>query len=122
MLEDLKETLTGMKKENEKLKVIAISGLCVSKAGIGLFENKFGCKERGYVSDEYILRKKTPEELEGKQVSGEVENPTLVVVIADTEEEMRKKEKEDNLVLLQKVKMLKLYENESSFVWDYLKL
>jgi len=106
-----KESLTNinfiinkLRETNPKLKIIGFSALAVTSCGIGLFYNKFNCRERKFINDEHILR-----------INNKLE----------TFKTNSQKELEDKLnqgyEYLNRCKMLVLYPNEPSVVWNYLK-
>ena len=95
--------LDNLKKKNNNLKVIGFSGLCVTPEGINLFEKKFNCKERDFVVQEQILEK------DGKRIVLETESKEVIQNKID-----------DGYNSITKCKMLVLYPEEKSIVWDYL--
>ena len=95
--------LYNLKKKNNNLKVIGFSGLCVTPEGINLFEKKFNCKERDFVVQEQILEK------DGKRIVLETESKEVIQNKID-----------DGYNSITKCKMLVLYPEEKSIVWDYL--
>jgi deoxyhypusine synthase len=98
---DLSIILGKLKKHNPRLKLEGISSFSVSESGIGL-RTKLGYKERNFISDEHILEK-----------NGEK-------FVAESKKEADEKIKKD-YKYLNRCKMLVLYPNEKSIVWDYLK-
>lgn len=103
-LKDIKKSINNLRKTNPKLKIIGLSGLCVTKYGIGLFENKFKCKERKYICKEYIFKKKNK----------------LFVFEAKTEKQLNELITK-GYKLQNKCKMLVVYPNEKSIAWKHLK-
>jgi hypothetical protein len=100
-LEKLKEIIVKLQKENPKLQVLGFSGLAVSPSGIGLFENKFKCKEIKFLCQEYVLEKRSQK------------------FVAKSKEEADERQKQ-GWKILNRCKMLVLYPNEESLVWDIL--
>jgi len=94
----------NLKKKNRDLKIIGFSGLCVTKEGINLFENKFKCKERDLVIQEHIFEK------DGKRILLETDSKEII-----------QNKINEGFDYITKCKMLILYPNEKSIVWDYLK-
>lgn len=103
-LKGLNELTNSLKEENPSLKIIGFSGLCVTSEGIGLFYNKFNCRERDFINSEHMLSK------DGK----------LEIFDTDSKEELNKKLNE-GYDYLNRCKMLVLYPNEPSLIWNYLK-
>jgi len=99
----LDEAIKKLKSTNKGLKIIGLSGLCVSIEGINLFEHKFNCKERNFISSEYILEK------DGQKFA-------LVLSKSEFQEKISSGYK-----LITRTKMLVLYPSEKSIVWGYLK-
>lgn len=102
VLSDIKRIIKDLRIRNHKLKVVGLSGLCVTAEGIGLFENKFNCKERNYICEEHIMKRGTE------------------IALAKNLEEVKEKKKKE-FKIVNRCKMLVLYPNEKSLVWDYLK-
>lgn len=84
--------------------VVGFSGLCVTSQGIGLFYNKFNCRERDFINSEHILSK------EGK----------LEIFDTKSKEELLNK-LDGGYDYLNRCKMLVVYPNEPSLVWKFLK-
>jgi GNAT superfamily N-acetyltransferase len=103
VLENLRVIINDLKKKNSKLELIGFSGLCVSKEGIGLFENKFDCKERAFKTNEHILRKA---------------EKNILIKSDKSEEDIKKQNK--SMEYIARCKMLVLYPNENSEIWNYL--
>ena len=99
----LGEITHRLKRKNPALRIIGFSGLCTSPQGISLFQNKFNCQERDFVNREYVLRK------DGR---AEVFHP-------QSEQDLRSK-LADGYECICRCKMLVLYPEEASVVWDYL--
>lgn len=96
--------ITNLRKTNPKLKIKGFSGLCVTSAGIGLFYNKFNCQERKFINSENMISK----------------NGKLEIFDTKSKEELSNKLKE-GYEYINRCKMLVLYPNEPSPVWEYLK-
>jgi deoxyhypusine synthase len=101
-LESLSKLIEKLRHKNKELTISGLSGLCVTAEGIGLFENKFKCKERNFIIDEHILEKN------GKNF------------VAESKKEADEKVKQ-GYTYLNRCKMLVLNSNEKSEVWNYLK-
>lgn len=99
----LASLLDNLKKKNNNLKLIGFSGLCVTSEGINLFEKKFKCKERDFVVQEHILEK------DGKRI-----------VLETNSKEVIQNKIDEGYNFITKCKMLVLYPEEKSIVWDYL--
>ncbi len=102
-LKSLNEIIKNLRKENPKLSIIGFSGLCVTPSGIGLFYNKFNCRERKFVNQEHIFKK-----------DGE-----LRVFKLGSSSQFSEKLKE-GYEYLNRCKMLVLYPGELSVIWNYL--
>jgi hypothetical protein len=101
-LQDLSTILNNLRRNNPKLKIIGFSGLCVTAGGIGLFENKFNCREREFINTEHILRK----------------NGKLAVFdLTQTELETKL---DEGYEYVNRCKMLVTYPQEKSIVWKFL--
>lgn len=103
-LAGLNSVLESLGKQNPKLKIIGFSGLCVTASGISLFYNKFNCRERKFINSEHILKR----------------NNHLEIFSADSQKQLYEKLKR-GYEYLNRCKMLVLYPNEPSVVWEYLK-
>ncbi|MEK6959215.1 MAG: hypothetical protein AABW59_04175 [archaeon] len=101
-LEKLKKLLLNLRKTNKELKVIGFSGLCVTNEGIGLFEEKLGCHEKKFKSEEYILEK--------KGIKSVFELKTKKDLTAKTEKEYS---------LITRCKMLVATPKDKSIVWRF---
>lgn len=101
----LNRVLVNLKNRNKLLKVIGFSGLCVTENGIGLFFNKFNCKESAVIKNEYVLKKNDGIEL------AELNN------FSDLERKLR-----EGYTFIARCKMLVTYPNEPSIVWTYLNI
>lgn len=101
-LKAINSILESLRKKSE-LKVIGFSGLCVTSQGIGLFYNKFNCREREFLNSEHILRK---------------ENSLEIFDTKDKQELLDKLSKDYEYV--NRCKMLLVYPDEASLVWNYL--
>lgn len=106
-----KESLIGinsiinkLRETNPKLKIVGFSALAVTSSGIGLFYNKFNCRERKFINDEHILKI----------------NNKLETFKTDSQKELEAKINQ-GYEYLNRCKMLVLYPNEPSIVWNYLK-
>jgi len=107
VIRDLAVVVNGLKKKHKKLKVIGFSGLAVTKEGIILCEDKFGCKEGSYVSDEHILKKG---------------NAKIVMKADKTHlKEILEPKVKDGYSYVTRCKMLVSYPNEKSVIWEYIK-
>ncbi len=102
-LNGLNEVIQNLRKVNKELTIIGFSGLCVTPSGIGLFYNKFNCKERKFVNQEHIFRK------EGK----------LNIFKSNSYSQFSNILKE-GYEYVNMCKMLVLYPDEFSPVWNYL--
>jgi len=102
-LNGLNDIIQDLRKINPSLKIIGFSGLCVTPSGIGLFYNKFNCRERKFVNQEHIFRK------EGK----------LKIFNINSYSQFSNVLKE-GYEYLNRCKMLVLYPDEFSLIWDYL--
>ena len=104
ILKKLQEIISSLKDTNTQLTVSGFSGLCVTSQGIGLFYNKFNCREREFINTEVILEKNSK------------------IKIADEENlEELKKDLSQGWSYKNRCKMLVIYPNEFSIVWNYLK-
>lgn len=103
-LKQLAKVVGNLRTKNLELRVIGFSGLAVSTSGMGLFYNKFNCREREFINPEHILSKK------GK----------LEIVESPSQKELSEKIKQGYEYVI-RCKVLVLYSNEPSIVWDYLK-
>lgn len=99
-LKDINEKVSKLKIINPELRIVGLSALSVTSEGIGLFENKFNFTEKNFLVDEHILEK---------------DNKKFV---AYSQEEVDSKIKK-GYKYLNKCKMLILYPNEESIVWDF---
>lgn len=97
----LMKIITDLKNRNNGLEVIGFSGLAVTLDGIVLAERILKLKERDFVLDEHILEK------EGDRF------------VAESLKEAEAKKKE-GYNYLNRCKMLSVYPNEKSLVWDCL--
>ncbi|MFA6088800.1 MAG: hypothetical protein WC755_02970 [Candidatus Woesearchaeota archaeon] len=102
-LKKISNIIENLRNENQKLKICGISGLCVSSSGIGLFYNKFNCRERNFINTEHILQKN------GKLICFDEKKENLI------------KKLNQGYSYMNRCKMLILYSNEQSIVWSYLK-
>ncbi len=102
VLSEIASILNNLRKSNESLKIGGFSGLCVTSEGIGLFEDKLNCHERGLIVDEHILEKN------GKRI------------VANSTQESKEKKKQ-GYTYLNRCKMLVVYPKEQSIIWHYLK-
>ena len=103
-LKELNSILENLRKTNPKLKIIGFSALCVTSQGIGLFYNKFNCRERNFINSEHILSKR------GK----------LEIFDAKSKKELSEK-LGNSYEYLNRCKMLVLFPYEPSLVWNFLK-
>lgn len=99
-LSQLKEVIASLRKQNSKLDVCGFSTLSVTKEGIGL-SSKLGLKEKEFIVDEHILEKDNKK------------------IVAESKKESDEKIKQ-GYKYLNKCKMLVLYPNEKSTIWDLL--
>lgn len=99
----LNSVVGNLKKSNPELRIIGFSGLCVTSQGIDLFYNKFNCKEGKFVNLEYILKK----------------NNRLEIFKTNSQNELSEKIKQ-GYEYVTRCKMLVLYPNEVSLVWENL--
>lgn len=99
----LNQILDNLRKDNDNLKVIGFSALCVTKMGIGLFFNKLNCRERAVIISEHIFKK---------------ENQLQIFEI-DSQEELNQKLME-NYRYRNRCKMLLTYPNNPSLAWKYI--
>lgn len=99
----LNEVISNLRRKNPKLKISGFSGLCVTSAGIGLFYNKFNCRERKFLNSEHMISK------QGK----------LEIFNTNSQEELFKKLSQ-GYEYLNRCKMLVLYPEEPSIVWNKL--
>ncbi len=102
-LNNLNKTITTLKNQNPKLKVIGFSGLCVTSSGINLFYNKLNCRERDFINPEHILRK----------------NNKLQIFKSTSQKELEKK-LSSGYEYANRCKMLVTYPDELSLVWELL--
>lgn len=102
-LKELKNILKNLRKDNIALKIIGFSGLCVTRSGIGLFENIFGCKEREFINTEHILKK----------------DRKIEVFYTHSKTDLKEK-LDQGYELVNRCKMLVTYPGEKSIVWTYL--
>lgn len=100
-LKELAKIVESLRLKNKKLKVIGVSGFCVSISGIELFEKKLKCKERKFKSQEFVLEKKSK------------------LFVAERKQELKKKQKQC-FRLITRCKMLSLLPKEKSIVWEIL--
>lgn len=103
VLKELSNIISNLREFNPNLKVIGFSGLCSTSQGISLFYNKLNCKERDFLRSEHILQK------DGK----------LIIFDSNSQKELSLKIK-DGYKYINRCKMLVLYPNDLSIVWDYL--
>ncbi len=104
VLEKLQKIISKLKETNSNLVVSGFSGLCVTSQGIGLFYNKFNCRERDFINSEVILEKNSK------------------IKIADEENlEELNKDLSQGWSYKNRCKMLVTYPNEFSIVWNYLR-
>ena len=92
-----------LRRTNPKLKIIGFSGLAVTGEGISLCYNKLNMREREFINTEHII------EL----------NKKLEIIDNPTKEELNQKIKQ-GYSYKNRCKMLVLYPNEPSIVWNYL--
>jgi hypothetical protein len=83
--------------------VKGFSALCVTPAGIGLVYNKLNFRERSFINSEHILKK----------------NGKLTIFEFETKKDLLEKLVE-GYIYLNRCKMLVLYPNEPSIVWEFL--
>lgn len=102
-LRGLSSVINNLKKNDPDLKIAGLSGLCVTSAGIGLFYNKFNCRERNFMCSEHILSK----------------NNKLIIVKSPTMQTLNDYIRQD-YAFINRCKMLIVYPNEPSIVWSYL--
>ena len=102
-LKEIKKIIDKLRKNNPSLKIIGFSGLAVTSAGINLLYNKLNCRERNFLNDEHIMRKSNK----------------LEIIKTNSKEDIIEKVKE-GYYYLNRCKMLVLYQNEPSIVWNYL--
>jgi len=100
----LNQILDNLRKDNDNLKVIGFSALCVTKMGIGLFFNKLNFRERGVILSEHIFKK----------------DNELKLLEIDSQEELNQKLLE-SYIYLNRCKMLLTYPNNPSLAWRYIK-
>jgi hypothetical protein len=100
----LNHILDNLRKDNDNLKVIGFSGLCVTKMGIGLFFNKLDCRERAFIVSEHIIKK----------------DNKLKIFEIDSQEELNQKLIE-GYIYLNRCKMLLTYPNNPGLIWRYIK-
>lgn len=101
-IKQLGKIIKKLRKENSTLKVIGFSGLCVTKEGIKLFEEKYNCREKRVVISEHIMEK-----LNRK-------------ILVKSKKQIKQKTK-DGFVHKNRCKMLLTLPKDNSFVWTYLK-
>lgn len=101
-LKRLSKIVSNLKQSNPELKVTGFSALCVTSQGIGLFYNKFNCRERDFINSEHILDK-----------DGEI-----LILDSDFNKDIEKKISE-GYNYRNRCKMLVTYPNEISLVWKY---
>lgn len=101
-LRTLSSVVGNLMKNNPDLGVVGFSGFCVTSSGIGLFYNKFNCRERNFLSSEHILNK----------------NGNLIIVNSSS---MKKVSEfiEKGYSYNNRCKMLITYPDEISIVWRY---
>ena len=104
-MEALTSVLLKLKNLNKLLKVIGFSGLCVTKNGIGLFFNKFNCKESAVIKNEYVLMKNNGIELAELNHFGELERKLR-----------------EGYKFITRCKMLVTYPDDPSIIWSYLNI
>eukprot|EP01112_Ceratiomyxa_fruticulosa_P022028 TRINITY_DN7958_c0_g1_i1.p1 TRINITY_DN7958_c0_g1~~TRINITY_DN7958_c0_g1_i1.p1 ORF type:complete len:226 (+),score=25.49 TRINITY_DN7958_c0_g1_i1:95-772(+) len=92
------------KASPHKIVCKGLSGYCTSSAGVGLFSKKFGCKERGFISTETIV--KTP----FGQIS--VHNISTPREFEDL--------KMKGFEIIQRCQLLSTLNTDESIVWKYL--
>lgn len=102
-LKEIQKLIIQLRKENPKLKIIGFSGLAVTSQGITLLYNKLNCRERGFINTEHIL---------AKQGKIEIFETTSIKKLM---EKLKQGYEYKN-----RCKMLVLYPNEPSIVWNYL--
>jgi hypothetical protein len=102
-LKEIQKLITNLRKENPKLKIIGFSGLAVTSQGITLLYNKLNCREREFINTEHILTKQ-----------GKIE-----IFEANSMNKLQQKLKQ-GYEYKNRCKMLVLYPNEPSIVWNYL--
>ena len=103
-LEGLNYIISKLRANNPYLRVIGFSGLCATVEGAGLFYNKLNCRERKFVSSEYILNK----------------NGKLKLYNLSSSYGLKKKIDEGYEVIT-RCKMLVVYPDEPSVVWSIIK-
>jgi hypothetical protein len=103
-LAEINSVVNNLKKSNSELNIIGFSGLCVTASGIGLFYNKFNCRERKFINSEHVLRK----------------DNKLEIFTTQSQIELSEKIKQ-NYEYINRCKMLVLYPDEPSIVWESLK-
>lgn len=102
-LAELNKRVCSLQETNKDLQIIGFSGLCVTSQGIGLFYNKFNCREREFINSEHILRKDDQLEIFDTESNSDLQNKL-----------------EAGYEYLNRCKMLVLYPSEPSIVWRYL--
>jgi len=102
-LKQIAEIIANLRLKNPKLKIIGFSRLAVTEQGISLLYNKLNYRERGFINTEHIIQK------QGK----------LEIINTPSKEELIKKLNQ-GYEYKNRCKMLVLYPNEPSIVWNYL--
>ena len=101
-LKALKKILIALRKNNPTLKAIGFSGLCVTKEGINLFENKLNCSEKTFINKENIFENEKGQIIVKSNKTGKICAP--------------KGYKHKN-----RCKMLITTPKEKSIVWNYIR-
>ncbi len=101
-LKGLSKIVSNLKESNPELKVVGFSALCVTAQGIGLFYNKFNCRERNFINSEHILDR----------------NGQILILDSESNEEIEEKISQ-GYNYRNRCKMLVTCPEEISLVWKY---
>ncbi|ORX90647.1 hypothetical protein K493DRAFT_339871 [Basidiobolus meristosporus CBS 931.73] len=120
VLKSIQEILDQLRVTNRNLKVIGLSGLCVSTAGINLFSNYYNCREReDYICREYILR--APSNPQLAEIGPRQCNSKSLVVVETSNQETLTRLLEHGYQFITRCKMLVLKPEDCSVVWHHIK-
>jgi len=97
----LAKEINKLKSVNPSLRIVGLSGLCVTNEGINLFKNKLNCREREYICREHIFEKDGKKHLFLVETNKELSNLT-----------------KKGYSLINRCQMLVTYPGEKSIVWS----
>ncbi|KAK9709055.1 hypothetical protein K7432_009297 [Basidiobolus ranarum] len=117
VLKSIQEILEELRITNTNLKVVGLSGLCVSTSGINLFSNYYNCRERSYISNEHILRE--PRQL--NILSSHAHSNGGILVLETNQQSELQQFLDRGYHYITRCKMLVLKPEDCSVVWRYIR-